>query len=77
MRLQLNRVAGESQLVLRIFAPGNLFLQEVPIGSGGEVITDALLLPVDGLYIIQVARREATFSPLSATYTLRAEAVSP
>jgi hypothetical protein len=60
INIRAARTEGDLDLSVRIYAPGNLFLQEYDANANGEVIADSVLLPVGGTYIIQVTRNGAS-----------------
>lgn len=72
LTVEAARLEGDFTLSIRIFAPGNLFLQEFFADENGRLRAENILLPVEGTYIIQVVRTEDSFSDAQGIYELRA-----
>ncbi len=72
--IEAERLEGDFTLGIRVFAPGNLFLQEYVADEEGRIRAENILLPVQGTYIIQVIRTEDVFSAAQGVYQMRIEA---
>lgn len=59
---------GDFLLGVRVYAPGNIFLQEFRADESGVIRSGDVVLPIDGTYIIQVIRLDAVFSEAQGLY---------
>ncbi|MBZ0305018.1 MAG: PPC domain-containing protein, partial [Anaerolineae bacterium] len=73
LSLHAERLEGDFTMSIRIYAPGNLFLQEFMADETGQIHAENILLPVEGTYIIQVVRTEDVLSSAQGVYQLQVE----
>jgi hypothetical protein len=76
LNIQAARTEGNYRLAVRIFAPGNLFLQEFAADAEGNIRSGDILLPIDGTYIIQVTRLDEATSPAEGSYEMQITLIS-
>jgi hypothetical protein len=70
LNLSLSRTEGTAQMILRVYAPGNLLLSQYQSDEAGQVRVENLQLPIGGVYIIQVTRGDDVTSAAEALYEL-------
>lgn len=74
LTIEAVQLEGDFNMSIRVFAPGNLFLQEFFADENGFIRAENILLPVQGTYIIQVVRTDNILSDAQGLYQLRVEA---
>lgn len=70
------RTDGDFAMTIRLYAPGNLFLQQFDPDENGEIHAENILLPVEGTYIIQVTRKDDITSPTQGSYDLQLDEIA-
>jgi hypothetical protein len=77
LALRLVRTDGDAEMLVHIYAPGNLFLQEFEMDESGAITADAIALPIEGRYIIQVTRSDDLTSSRRGVYELQVGLANP